>query len=208
MKCIKGVVLGIVLLSSFSYGLKGFGIGAKGGIHMGDIYGDDTAWDWKYKPGYAGGLVITQKIAGFLSGATEMMYIQKGAQYKMEIYGQSITSKLVANYLEVPMALKFHLPTKSPVVPALIIGPTIAIPIKVAARAESESQGQVSEIEYPEEMLQQVELSLFGGLGIDFVLPFGKIMFDARYIGGATTIFTTDDVKNHGFTISFGYTIP
>jgi len=89
--------------------------------------------------------------------------------------------------------------------PHLFVGPYFAY--NLTAKTTWEENGQSDE----EDISEYVENTDFGtvfGAGIGFGLPAGKIVLDARYSLGLTSIDASDDaadIKNNAFSFMLGY---
>ncbi|MCK4829574.1 outer membrane beta-barrel protein, partial [bacterium] len=89
--------------------------------------------------------------------------------------------------------------------PHLFVGPYFAY--NHAAKLKTEYNGHSEEIDWDAVVKDTDFGAIFGG-GIDFGLPAGKIVFDARYSLGLTTTyeeFFEVDLKNSVFSFMLGY---
>jgi opacity protein-like surface antigen len=140
------------------------------------------------KTGYAFGVQFQARIAGPIFTQIEAKYLQGGTIVDIsggvtgtgQPYSAKITAKTV--YLEFPVLLKAELMHGS-VRPFIIAGP--AIGLLMAAKTLTEIVGLTSNEEDTKDGTNSTNISLVGGLGVEFMLGSAVgITADARYSFG------------------------
>jgi hypothetical protein len=108
-------------------------LGVKGGLNFADLVGSDADLvDAKtYLRGIGGGFAVIE-LNKSVSIQPEFLYAQKGAKFTED----GVDGKFKLDYFEVPLLLRFSVPTDvaTKVVPNIFLGPTIAY--KVGCKAE------------------------------------------------------------------------
>jgi hypothetical protein len=176
---------------------KGTEKGFKVGLAMAKFGGD--AGSPKNRMGFGFGGFIGFRVGENMMIQPELLYLMKGAKY--EAGNEKLTFKV--DYLEIPVLIKFCIPTKGQISPSLFVGPSVGIKLSNKIRYE---EGGVSE-EAKVDFAKGTDFGLVLGGGLDFAMGTGKICFDARYTLGLTNILDVDggDWKNNVIGINFGY---
>jgi len=209
-----GAVAFMLLLPNLSlaYELTG---GLKIGGNSANIYGEDVEefekeldWEWKSKIAFCLGGFITYNINEVLAIQPEVLFTQKGAKIKEEIFGETLNVWMNLSYLEIPVFAKLLIPTKSSVKPNLFAGPYFAIKLSGKAKAEYAGESEEEDIED----IKGTDYGLVIGAGVDFGIGgpgMGKITVDLRYSLGLTTISSyeeeKEDIKNKVILLMVGY---
>ena len=175
--------------------------GLKMGFNLASWYGDDVD-DAKIKPGFCGGVFGVVALGNIAAVQPELLYSKKGVKWEEALLGLKLTYEF--NYIEMPVLVKMIVPIQGKIKPNFFLGPYFGITV-TDPRGILEIDGMTME-----EDLQGAKDTDFGvvlGGGIDFHLPKGKIVFDARYSLGLTTLDEEGegDLKNSVFTFLFGY---
>ena len=193
--------LGLLVSISTVYA-QGITGGLKAGMNIANLHGDDVeGFGYESKMGFCAGGFITFKVANIVAIQPEVLYTQKGTKWEEVFMGGTWNINL--NYLEIPVLFKVIMPIQGMIKPHLFVGPYFAY--NLTAKWKIVYNGQSEEIDVDEEIKDGDFGAVFGG-GIDFGLPAGKIVFDARYSLGLTTIDEEgSDVKNNVFSFMLGY---
>jgi len=188
--------------ASSAAGIRG---GLKAGLNLSNIHGADVSEaegllgaPAKYKVGFVGGGFITFNLSTSIAIQAEALYSMKGA--KASEPGWNISANI--NYLEIPILVKFMIPTQGSVKPSLFVGPALAL--KMSARYKYEEEGYSEEGDIEE--MKSSDLGLVFGAGLDI----GRnIRTDLRYTLGISKVMEaggyTFDVKNGAFSLMIGY---
>ncbi|HEY5132378.1 MAG TPA: porin family protein, partial [Candidatus Krumholzibacteriaceae bacterium] len=116
-----------------------------------------------------------------------------------------LTVKLT--YFEIPVLARLNIPTGGAVCPNVYAGPAIGFKMSAKGEAESGSLSAENDIEG----LKRTDFGIIVGGGLEFKLTSIRLLFDARYEAGLTSIDDTADaidVKNGAisFMVGFGFT--
>ena len=192
----------VTISTTYAQGITG---GLKAGMNIANLHGDDVIGPYyESKMGFCAGGFITFKVANIVAIQPEVLYTQKGTKQEEEFMGETWKATFNLNYLEIPVLLKVIMPVQGMIKPHLFVGPYFAY--NLTAKLKMEYNGSFDEIDFDEYVKNTDFGAVFGG-GIDFGLPAGKIVFDARYSLGLTTIDEEgfEDVKNNVFSFMLGY---
>jgi len=209
-KTVKAMLIGAVaimlLLPSLSLA-KGIKVGFKIGVNNADLFGEeakqmeqDLGAELKSKWGLCAGGFIQFNISKVLAIQPEFLYTMKGARMEEEVLGETLKVAFNLSYLEVPVLVKFMIPTPGGVKPSLFVGPAIAF--KLDAKMKMELAGQTDEEDLSDDM-KDTEFGLIIGGGLDF----GKLTFDVRYNLGLTTLseYEGEEIKNGVISLKVGF---
>ena len=209
-KTIKAILIAavtIVLLLPGTSLAKGITGGFKIGVNYANLFGEEAraleeflGADFKSKWGLCAGGFIQFNISKVLAIQPEFLYTMKGARMEEEVLGETLKVAYNLSYLEVPVLVKFMIPTPGGVKPSLFVGPAVAI--KLGAKMKVEYAGDTDEDDVSDDV-ENTEFGLIIGGGLDF----GKIMFDVRYNLGLTTlsIYEDEEIKNRGISFKVGF---
>ncbi|UCG30088.1 MAG: PorT family protein [candidate division WOR-3 bacterium] len=177
--------------------------GLKLGMNLASMHGDDIS-DTKFKTGFCGGGFFAFALGNVVVIQPEVLYSQKGVKWEDEFLDETWKLTYKFNYIEVPIFVKMIMPLQGKVKPNLFLGPYFAIAI-TDSRYELEIDGMTIEDDLVG--VKDTDFGLVFGGGIDFGLKKGKIVFDARYSLGLTTLDEEGEgeLKNSVFTFLFGY---
>jgi len=198
-------ILGLLVTISTAYA-QGITGGLKAGMNIANVHGDGFGEFYESKMGFCAGGFITFKVANIVAIQPEVLYTQKGTKWGQEYeHEYTGTWSLNFDYLEIPVLFKVIMPIQGMIKPHLFVGPYFAF--NLTAKGKIEDNGQSDEDDIDEFVKDTDFGAVFGG-GIDFGLPAGKIVFDARYSLGLTAIYEEVfgfDVKNNVFSFMLGY---
>jgi len=168
--------------------------GAKVGTNLTKNYGLENSIA-KYKLGFAFGGFVSYGLVSQFAIEPEVLFTMKG--WELEDI-----SKVKLNYVEIPVLLKFYVPSQSNIKPNLFVGP--ALGMLLSARVDDD------DIKY---LFNTTDFGVVLGGGIDFTAGRGKLTLEARSTIGLTTIESDDEYwagksvsKNIAFTVMLGYT--
>jgi hypothetical protein len=195
----------ILLLAITATAQVNFGI--KAGANMAKITGDgwdtieafmDTPIDDKFKFGMAFGLMAEMPLGeGGFAIQPEVLYVMKGAKAEFpeaQAAGYDITMKVKQDYVEVPVLIKYNVPTEGSISPCLFAGPVVAF--NAASKIEADNVPVELADEIPDgdiENNKSVDFGITFGGGVGMVVgETGRLTFDLRYTLGLTEVF--DDV--------------
>ena len=111
------------------------GFGVKGGANLANFWGDNVG-HVEIRTRRTGGAFLTFKATPTFSIQVEALYAEKGAKETETVFdpqnGQVISGsvKWDYDYVDVPVLLRFHVPTSGAVRPSLYLGPVVSFLVK------------------------------------------------------------------------------
>ena len=176
--------------------------GAKGGVNLANIVGDD-AGDANMFVGFNAGMFVEIPITEKLTIQPEVLYSAQGSksegQFDIEGDLYDIKATLKMNYINVPVMFKYQLAEKY----SIEAGPYVGFLVSAKVKAEVVGFGSATE-----DIKDSFKSTDFG-LGVGMNYEFSDVIFaNARYQGGLTQIGDTgegDNVKNSVFQIGLGF---
>jgi hypothetical protein len=208
-KTVKALLMGAVVIMLLLPNLssaKGIKVGFKIGVNNADFHGEDIketeqrlGEDVKSKWGLCAGGFVRFNISKTFAIQPEVLYTEKGAIFEQIFPVGTERWEFNLSYLEVPVLVKFMIPTPGRVKPNLYAGPALAIKLSYKFKAEGGGETVEDDIEG----MKDTDFGIIVGAGVDF----GKLMVDVRYVLGLTTTFddAEDDVKNGVISLMIGY---
>lgn len=179
---------GLILSANAQYAK----FGAKGGLNLANVSGDD-AEDTNMRTTFHVGGVFEFMLSDKFSFQPELLYSAQG--YTFEEEELEGTTKI--DYLNLPLIGKFYVADGF----SIQVGPQIGFLLS------AKSEGEILGVEFDEDIKDELKEIDFGAaLGIGYKLPSG-LFFDARYNLGLTDIPDEDDVnvKNGVIQVSLGF---
>lgn len=192
--------------------------GIKAGADMAKLTGDgwdqaeqglETQLDSKFKMGFAFGLMAEFPLgeSGFAI-QPEVLYVMKGGKAdipELEAEGFDVTLKMKQDYVEIPVLIKYNVPTEGTIAPSFFAGPVVAF--NVSSKIEfdgipAEYADEVPDGDIENNKSVDFAVSLGGGVGMA-VGETGRLTFDLRYTLGLTEIF--DDVAEADYEVDKVY---
>ena len=177
--------------------------GAKGGINLANIVGDD-AGDANMFVGFNAGFFVEIPVTDKLTIQPEILYSAQGSKsegplnIEGDIYDVKATLKM--NYINVPVMFKYQVADKF----SLEAGPYVGFLTKAKLEFDIEGLGSGTE-----DMKDNVKSTDFG-IGVGMNYEFSDVIFaNARYQAGLTEIGDSEaggnSVKNSVFQIGLGF---
>ena len=171
------------------------GLGVKGGVNLatqrntGDEGNSD---DVKSQVGFVGGAFATFHLVSFLEVQPEVLYSIKGARADFE----GIASKLLIDYLEVPLLLRVS--KRGGIGYYAAGGPSVAFQMR--ARTRTKFAGSTEEIDISDQV-ERLDFGMAIGGGVEI----GSLVFDGRYTHGLSDVDKdkSDSIKVTNRALSF-----
>jgi hypothetical protein len=136
------------------------------------------------RSGFCGGLFMTYHLQPTLAIQPELLYSQKG----FILQASDGNAEIFLNYVEIPVLLKYLIPSKGSVKPAVFAGPFVAFKAGTSASVnvdEEDNPGDAAEVE---DVLQTVADDVISGTDFGLVLGgslnINQFVVDARYTVG------------------------
>ena len=176
--------------------------GAKGGINLANIVGDD-AGDANMFVGFNAGFFVEIPVTDKLTIQPEILYSAHGSKSEGplvidgSLYDVKATMKL--NYINIPVMFKYNVVEKF----SLEAGPYVGFLTTAKMKVDVDGYGSATE-----DMKDLVKSTDFGvALGMNY--DFSDVIFaNVRYQGGLTQIGDTgegDNIKNSVFQLGLGF---
>ena len=182
--------------------------GVKGGLALADMTGDgwddieaslEVTADNSFKAGFAGGAFFEMPLgASGLALHPEVLFVMKGSKADLtstEDASVTVTTKIKQTYLEVPVLLKYNIPTQGQISPNLFAGPYAAFKMSSKIEFEDVPAAAADELTSGDiENAKSVDFGVAFGGGVDFAVgPKSKLTLDVRYSLGLTDAFDDDN---------------
>ena len=173
--------------------------GAKGGLNIANIVGDD-AGDANVFIGFNAGFFVEIPVADKLIFQPEILYSAQGLKSDGIIDGYNVDATLKFNYINVPLMFKYQVANKF----SLEAGPYIGFLTSAKLKFDVEGLGSDTV-----DMKDDVKSTDFG-IGVGMNYEFSDVIFaNARYQGCLTEIGDSEaggnSVKNSVFQIGLGF---
>ena len=173
--------------------------GAKGGLNLANIVGDD-AGDANNYVGFNVGFFVEIPVTDKLIFQPEILYSAQGSKSDGIIDGYNVDATLKFNYINVPLMFKYQVANKF----SLEAGPYIGFLTSAKLKFDVEGLGSDTV-----DMKDDVKSTDFG-IGVGMNYEFSDVIFaNARYQGGLTEIGDSEaggnSVKNSVFQIGLGF---
>ena len=194
--------------------------GLKGAVNMSNVTGDVE--NNKMLLGFGGGIFARMMPSPQITIQPEVLYMMKGAKFDdyTNALDMDITdAKMEFSYVEVPILVKYNIPTEGKIAPSLFAGP--AVGFLMSAKKKGAEDGVDYDCDVKDYM-KSIDFGVAVGGGIDVAMgEKGKLTFDARYTLGLSNIndvaeadvadfgYGTDaSLKNANISVMVGYAFP
>lgn len=172
--------------------------GAKGGINLANVVGDD-AGDANMYVGFNAGMFVEIPLTDKLTIQPEVLYSAQGSKSEGVIEGYNVDATIKLNYINIPVMFKYQVADKF----SLEAGPYVGF--LASAKLKFDVEGLGSDTVDMKDMVKSTDFGL--GLGMNY--EFSDVIFaNARYQAGLTQIGDTgegDDIKNSVFQFGLGF---
>jgi hypothetical protein len=171
----------LILALAPAYGETQNSVGFKGGLNIASFTGPDNEGT-ESRNSFIGGGFFTFMFSEMWGLQPEALYTSKGADIPM---GAGIKAALKLTYLEIPVLLKFVIPTSSNVSPSLFVGPSIGFNLN----AKITGQADPASIDIEVANAKSTEFALVFGGSLDIALEKTVLLLDVRYSLGLSKPF-------------------
>ena len=163
---------------------------------------------------YSLGLHGEYTFYGGIGVALEWLFARRGWEIDGNVGARNLDAAYEFSYFDFPVLLQLGVPIGETVLPRVLIGPHVSIFVDGSRGAENASLFIEEEgMDIDREDVHEVLFGLTAGLGLEFALPEGAIIFDLRYMHHFTDTFAEpidaeDDENNarhRGGLIMFGF---
>lgn len=207
---IAGVIFGLILVSGGQ--LFSADVGIKLGLSRVDASLSDEipGVEFSSRSEFIIGAFVSINLFKILAIQPEVYFLTKG----VNLTDEDEFSEMKFSYLEIPVLLKFNIPTPGKIKPGIFMGPYMAFNTK-AWVIETE-YGLTVETDL-EEFAKSMDYGLILGGCLEYKLGFGKLILDVRYNLGLVSVVKNlssltsgvldddDSIKVKSFTIMIGF---
>ena len=181
-------------------------LGLKGAVNMANLSGDVT--DSKMMLAFGGGIFARIMPSPQFCIQPEVLYMMKGCKFDDVL--TTTDAKITASYIEVPVLVKYMIPTEGKISPCIFAGP--AVGFLMSAKAKATVDGTEEDVDIKDNC-KSIDFGVAFGAGVDFAVgEKGKLTFDARYTLGLTNLNDIegddDSIKNGVISVMVGYAFP
>lgn len=178
-------------------------VGIMAGVNIARLSGDDDE-GVDNRTAFVGGVTLTLPFTPTVSFQPELLFAQKGAKVSESGFSAEVT----LNYLEVPLLLRFDVPTTgASVFPHVYAGPALGLKLscdfEVSGGGVNASQSCASLADEDGEDVKSFDAGVVLGGGLGFDLGGRRLNIGARYNFGVYNIAPDGggDTKNRAITI-------
>jgi hypothetical protein len=199
MKKILTVLAIVALVSSVCVGQMTITKGIKGGLNFATWGGSDKPTDVKSTTQFSGGLFFSVSLPFGLSAQPELLYTVKG--YKAGT--DPVTTTQTLQYIELPILVKYALPTFSIVKPNVFVGPSFAGRLGAKqALSDSVSSTTIDN----KTSFSDKDIAIVFGAGAVINTGVIDVVFDIRYSMGVWKLDRPEKMKifNRGISVMAG----
>lgn len=202
------ILLILVLAISFGmvYAQSVFGI--KGGMNISRISGDDAVASSDSHLGAHLGLIMKYNVMETLIFQPELLYTQKGYNYKYSMNDIDYTIKNSFDYIELPLLIKLNVEVGD-VRFQPFVGP--AVSYLISAKAKEKLSNDTTTITRTSDVSDDLNKLAFGfAVGAEFVFQ-RRFIFGGRYNFGLSNVYKDNlefqgpEVRNGVFMLNLGY---
>ncbi|MFZ6009233.1 MAG: porin family protein [Bacteroidota bacterium] len=196
----KNILLFLLLVWSWT-GHAQWYVGAKGSATFSN-YKTTTPWKEVSNMGFASGVSVYKQINTNLGYNIDLQYIRKGYHHKI---CNTITDKLEASYLEIPIALDYALPSVKNFRVHLNAGVYAAYWLSAKYKMEG-FDASSEDFDFEKSKANRFDLGPVAGTGIEYILKKGSVLLDVRYELGLLDLQKTgnDDINNTNRALIIG----
>jgi len=176
--------------------------GFKTGGGLANIFGRDT-YDQHWQEALAGGMFLNLPVQKRLQLEPEVIWVRQGSVYRLNLDQSAYQEKLILDYLEFPVLVKFYFLNFSRYKLYLGAGPSVAVNLRAKLRVTFDGLEESVEVNN----LKGMDCLLNAGAGAEVNLKTGFIIFEFRYKYGLKSISTETetDVRNKSLVLLAGY---
>lgn len=209
---VVGLLLVLVLLAVPSEALaQRYPGGFKLGISLVELQGESGDFpDFGRRLRLSGGGFLTIEVSSRFAVQPELLISQRGGDFADEVAGQSATTLINLSYWELPLLARFHLFQHNNSRTHVVLGP--AFSFNRGAEVELQVDGSTVNQAPIDEVVENFDLGLVAGVGIELRQGSWGLLADLRYTHGTSNVFTPEfdpdlDVRNRALSALFGVVI-
>ena len=151
---------------------------------------------------FGGGVFFEYSFSPQFAVQPEFLFMMKGTKFDATVGTVTESAKLKFTYIEVPILMKFKIPTEGNFKPNIFAGP--AVDLLLSAKAANGGSIDIKPA------FKDIDFGVAFGAGFMYALEKGGITFDARYTLGLTDIPDTGglgsiSMKHTNISFMLGY---
>ncbi len=193
-------------------------VGPMAGIALSTLRGAGVD-DADVRTGVIAGGFATFSFTAYFAFQPQVVYVQKGANFKRDAVPGSPTGALALSYIEIPLLFQARYPIGTgawPLTVSAIAGPSIAIKVNckdtiVEGQATDCDRTPSTDTQLEPVKISSLDFSAVFGVGLDF----WHFAFQAKYDYSFQSIYTYPnsaypyqvDIKNQAWELTLGYQI-
>lgn len=182
--------------------------GIKGGMNISRITGSDAVSSSDSHLGAHLGLLMKYNVMEALVFQPELLYTQKGYNYKYSMNDINYNISNSFDYIEIPLLMKLNVAVGDIRVQPFL-GPSVSY--LISAKSKEKLSNDDTSITHDNDVADQLNKLAFGfAVGAEFVFQ-RRFIFGGRYNFGLSNIYKDDlaqqgpDVQNGVFMLNLGY---
>jgi hypothetical protein len=177
-----------------------FGFKAGGGLA--NIFGQDT-FEQRWQESLAGGVFLDFNVWKKFHVEPEVIWFRKGSVYRLSLDQSEYREKLILDYLEFPVLIKFYLLDLPGRKIYLYGGPSVALNLRARLKVTFDGIEESVEVDN----LKGTDYLMNAGAGTEIKLKSGFVIFELRYGHGLKSISTETegDIRNKNLVVFVGY---
>jgi hypothetical protein len=190
----------VVLAACGTAAAQGLQPGVRGGMNLSSLATEGTSGDvpFRWRSGFVGGGFLVWPIASWLDVQPEVLYTSRGAT--VEQFG--ITSRMLLEYLEVPVLARYTMPAFGNSRFFVAGGPSLAL--RLRARTRASFSGATEEIDISDDVKRR-DVGVVAAAGLETA----SFVVDGRYTFGFTNLDndtgTAVKFTNRTVSLSLGF---
>ena len=195
------VVLALAVALSAAPAHAGLAFGVKGGVSISQVRAD--LFDTDNRTGFVGGVYAAFGLTPGLAIQPELLLVRKGAELfstDVSIGGLDLGdfgTTLDVDYLEIPVLLRFSLPTPGPLGARLLVGPVASFKVN-----EALSTTGLVDYSFATDQIKTADFGIAAGAAVAFGSGNLRLVGEGRYTLGLADVSDLPyggDIKNGSF---------
>ncbi|MDX1672968.1 MAG: porin family protein [Balneolaceae bacterium] len=183
------------------FGILEDSYGVKGGLYLSSILGDDAETN-SFRSGIHAGIFYSKVLGDKIALQPELLYSKKGGESRIrQTSGALLIQNFELSYLEVPLLLKYIVPTSGGSRVNLFAGPSVGFLL------DQDTENLITGSTVTLDELSSVEWGILAGAGLDVRYSSKLIIIEARVGYGLNSVDDTGqglDLHNFFIGLSTG----
>jgi len=186
-------------------GMRTVSFGIMAGANFAKVVGDDDEGVSR-RTGLLAGVYVDLPVANGVSVRPELLYSQQGAKIE-DFDGKGTDATFKVDYVQLPVLLRFTVPTQGQTRPFIAVGPAFGFKSKCDVKGSNGSVSVSASCDDAGADLKSFDLSGKAEAGVDFGMNGRVLTIGGGYTHGFTDIVEDDSAKNRVFSLfaAFGF---